>query len=146
VFNELSTAPWRRGNGGIDPSFLNSTLYGRWVVSVMPWPIYHQVKRSGTHRIGCWGAPQPVWTLCRRETFLAPVGSWLSSLDPFEFFCYKVKIMSSTTFITTILNQFIVVAKRHGYCLENGWNENLQKEIFVYIRYKFMMFIRIKIN
>jgi len=52
-------------------AFLNSALGGEWSASSRGCFIPEEIA-PGTHWIGGWVGPEPVWTRWRREQFPAP--------------------------------------------------------------------------
>jgi hypothetical protein len=63
-------------SGGIAPRILDRGTTWRWVIGFMFWPLYSPGGRApGTHYIGGWVGPEPVWTPWWRQKFPAPAGT-----------------------------------------------------------------------
>jgi hypothetical protein len=68
VVNQLSTTPWgRMGEWRYISTIHDLGTRRMWVVNFTPRPLYPRGGASGTHWIGGWGNPEPVWALWRRE-------------------------------------------------------------------------------
>jgi hypothetical protein len=55
------------GGGCMDPRFLDLGTSWRWVVSFPHRPLYPRRRAPGTHWMGGWVLPEPVWTTWRNE-------------------------------------------------------------------------------
>jgi len=68
-----------KGSRGKAPAILNLGVKQVWVVSIMPWPLYHRGMRLHYlfKRVNGW-APDSVWIFWRTEKSLACAGNVFS--------------------------------------------------------------------
>jgi hypothetical protein len=71
------STPWRH-QGGVEVelhSFITSARLRRYVVSVIPQPLFPRGKNPGTHWVGSWVCPRVVLDVFEKR-YLAHTGIW----------------------------------------------------------------------